>query len=493
MKQGLLSIFILFTILFSANAQNRIKVVLDQNLKGSYTGKLLVYTLKDTSKQFGNNTSEEDAAFTMEVSNWKYGEIKELPQHGNSLNVKLKDLAPGVYKLIAVLDTNTHERGRFAPGNLFSRNEALLEVRAGQENTVEIVLSHAFPVRGFLQNDSIREITVASPLLSRFRKMPVEMKAAVVLPAGFQKEPDRIYPVVYIIPGWGGTHHQALAAGARKAYGIGTGTDKIYVFLNPESQTPFGLHGFVDSRVNGPWGKALIEELMPFVQKNFRGSADPRLNFLTGQSTGGYSVVWLALNYPGMFGGAWSTSPDPLDFSNFIGVNLYKDENYYTGTNGDERGFNKVNGSFVSTLRKTCLLESFEGDGGQQQSFAAEFGKPAKDGRPVNVFDVQTGKINKVVLSTWKKYDMTLYVLSHAGKLKKLMKGPVHIFAGSADNFLLNSSALSFAEKIKNIGLPIRVEEIPGADHFRVRNNSVTETIQMEIDKQIAVVKGKQE
>ncbi|MBO9636119.1 MAG: hypothetical protein J7578_23650, partial [Chitinophagaceae bacterium] len=277
------------------------------------------------------------------------------------------------------------------------------------------------------------------------------------------------------------------------AYGIGMGTEKIYVFLNPESQTPFGLHGFVDSRVNGPWGKALVEELMPYVQKNFRGATDPQLNFLTGQSTGGYSVVWLALNYPGRFGGAWSTAPDPLDFSHFIGVNLYEDGNYYTGTNGNERGFNKVRNTFISTIRKTCLLEIFEGDGGQQQSFAAEFGMPGKDGRPVNCFDAQTGKIDKAVVSTWKNYDMSRFVLSNAGKLKKKLKSPVHIFAGAADNFLLNTSAISFAVKIKNTGLPIRVEEVSGADHFQVRNSQVSETIQMEIDKQIAAVISKQE
>lgn len=74
--------------------------------------------------------------------------------------------------------------------------------------------------------------------------------------------------MVYIIPGWAGTHHNAYNEGHLTNYANGIGEEKIYVFLNPETQTPFGLHAFVDSRVNGPWGTALVEELMPFIVVN---------------------------------------------------------------------------------------------------------------------------------------------------------------------------------------------------------------------------------
>ncbi|MGN6416927.1 MAG: alpha/beta hydrolase-fold protein [Pseudobacter sp.] len=490
MTKSLLS-FLLFSVFFiNADAQQRIKVSLASELKGPYTGRLLVYTLRDTSKQFGMSASEDEAAFSMEVSNWKYGETKEITQTANALNVKLTDLKPGYYKLIAILDTNTYERGKMAPGNLFTRKESVLKVSEGVENNVELLLSHAFPVRPFPGNDSIREITLPSPLLTAFRKYSVDVKAAVVLPPGFEKDKTKTYPVVFIIPGWGGTHHQALSAGARKAYGVGAGSEKIYVFLNPEVQSPYGLHGYVDSRVNGPWGQALIQELMPFMQKTYRASADPRLNFLMGQSTGGYAAVWLALHYPAYFGGTWSTAPDPLDFSSFTGINLYRDGNFYTNENGRERGFNKVKGAFTSTLRKMYALEVFEGDGGQQQSFEAEFGLPDKNGRPRRLFDATTGKIDKAIVNSWKQYDMTLYVKSHADKLRTQLKGPVHVFVGDNDNFLLNESALLFGERVKDFKLPVQVDLVPGADHFQVRSAAVIEEIQREMDLQIRSATG---
>ncbi|WP_158643829.1 alpha/beta hydrolase [Pseudobacter ginsenosidimutans] len=479
---------ILLSAFIGTNAQNRIMVSLQNDLKGPYTGRLFVYTLKDTSKHFSMNFAEDEAAFSAEVFNWKNGQTIELPQYAIALNQRLPQLSSGYYKLIAILDTNTRDRGIAAPGNLFTRQEAILKVSEGKENTVELMLSHVFPAKTFPENDSIREVNFISDLLSRFKGYPVTIKAAVILPPGYEREANNTYPVVYVIPGWGGTHYQALSAGARKIYGVGTGKNKIYVFLNPELQNAYGPHAFVDSRVNGPCGKALVEELMPYIQKTFRASPDPRLNFLTGQSTGGYGAVWLALGYPEKFGGAWVTAPDPLDFSSFTGVDIYNDENYYTDSKGRERGINKVNGVFTSTLRKTFALEIFEANGGQQQAFDAEFGPADINGRPLKLFDEITGKINKTVANSWRLYDMAFYAESYAETLKKI-KFPVRIYVGSNDNFLLNESALSFARKIKHLNLPIYVEEIPGADHFQVRNVSVTRNIQTEIDQLISMVK----
>lgn len=489
MKKLVLFFFLLLISFIDAYAQNKILVSLQNDLKGPYTGRLFVYTVKDTSRQFSMNFSPDEAAFSTEVFNWKNGQTIEMPQYADALNKRLSQLSPGFYKLIAILDTNNSERGLFAPGNLFSRKEAILKVADDKENTVELMLSHAFPAKTFVENDSIREINFTSSLLTEFKKYPVTMKAAVILPPSYQKNPVKKYPVVFIIPGWGGTHYQALSAGARKIYGVGSGEEKIYVFLNPETQKSYGPHAFVDSRVNGPWGKALVEELMPYIQKQYRASSNPKLNFLTGQSTGGYGAVWLALGYPENFGGAWVTAPDPLDFTSFTGVDIYNDENFYTDNKGKERGFNKVNGIFTGTLRKTFAQEIFEADGGQQKAFEAAFGPADLNGRPVKLFDEITGKIDPAVANSWRLYDMASYVESYAETLKKMVKFPVRIYVGSNDNYLLNESAMSFAKRIKKFNLPVYVEEVAGADHFQVRTATVIRNIQVEMDKLISAVK----
>lgn len=481
MKRTIIFLLTIFSISF-AYGQIKIEVGLDSDLKGPFSGRLFIFTISDTTKQFGIGPQEGEASFSVQVNNWKQGETIKIPQNPNYLNTKLSELKNGTYKCVAVLDTNIHERGISAPGNLYSKKEVIMKVEASNSNTVKIVLTNMFPLRIFKETETIKEVVIPSTLLTKFRKETIYIKAAVVLPSNYKKEENRQYPVVYVIPGWGGVHHQALSANARKNYGVGQGEAKIFVFLNPETQTPFGLHGFVDSKVNGPWSKALVEEFIPYIQMNFNVSTQPKLNFLTGQSTGGYSVVWLSMNYPSYFGSAWATSPDPLDFRSFTGVNIYKDKNYYTKSDGSERGFNLMDGKFKTTIRSTRLIEEFEGDGGQQQSFEAEFGLPSKNGRPISLFDLQTGKINKEVVAQWRNYDLSYFGKKNKKILSKMMNGKVNIYVGDQDNFLLNQSAISFANNLKKSNLPVHVQVIKGANHFTVRNMELTNEIIKEMD-----------
>ncbi|WP_333865186.1 alpha/beta hydrolase-fold protein, partial [Chitinophaga sp.] len=294
------------------------------------------------------------------------------------------------------------------------------------------------------------------------------------------------YPVVYIIPGWGGTHYHGANPRSQQQYGMGQGKDKIYVYLNPETQTPWGLHAFVDTRVNGPWGQALVEELMPWLCSEYRITEDPRQTFITGQSSGGYGAVWLALHYPASFGGCWATSPDPLDFSAFTGVNLYTDTNFYVDAAGKERGINFVKGIPQQTLRQGRLAELFSGDGGQQQSFEAEFGVPSSNGRPKDLFHPQTGAIDRAVVQEWRPYDLGLYVQNNWKKIRKVGAGKITVYAGAKDNYLLHESVAAFGAKAAKAGADIRIVILPEADHFSVRSPALTREIQQEMDALIA-------
>lgn len=464
-----------------------ISVSLDPSLKGPYTGTLRLYTQKDTSRGFSGEHSLDEPAFSIEVKNWVYGEKRMIDATARAQYVRLADVKPGYYKMIAILDTNTIERGNTAPGNLYTRNEGILEV-TNDGASGSLVLTHVFPDRKFASVDSLQEIVLASALLSSFRKMPIFHKAGIYLPPSYFTDSKREFPVVYIIPGWGGTHHQVLNPNARRLYGAGLGEEKIYVYLNPEAYTPYGLHAYVDSRVNGPWGTALIKELMPHIQRTFRASKDPRLTFVMGQSSGGYGGLWLALHFPSQIGGAWLTAPDPVDFSNFVGVNIYKDKNAFADENGNERGTYFINGKPLATLREGRIKAEFDGDGSQEQSFAAEFGLPDKNGRPIDLYDT-AGLIRKHVAESWKPYDMSLYVKANAAQLKKQMIGPVKVYAGTKDNFLLDKSVALFGEKIKPLGLNIQVIMIEGADHFSTRTEKLAGEIAAEMDAIIRKVR----
>ena len=94
----------------------------------------------------------------------------------------------------------------------------------------------------------------------------------------------------------------------------------VHVFLDASFTT--GHHVFADSVNNGPWGRALTEEFIPHLEKQFRLIPKTSARFLTGHSSGGWSTMWLEVNYPDVFGGTWSTSPDPVDLHSFTGIDV---------------------------------------------------------------------------------------------------------------------------------------------------------------------------
>jgi S-formylglutathione hydrolase FrmB len=478
------TLLLCFIVCLTATAQVSVEVKLDTNFKGPFTGRLRLYTLNDTTKDFTGEIMERQPAFAIDVKSWGSGESRVFNAQSEPYLIPIDSLRPGHYRLIAVLDTNCSERGNSAAGNLYSSKEGMLFINPEGKGSASIVLNRSFRERPFKETEFVKELRLYSSLLSRFRKDSVYIKAAVILPPTFYLKPEKRYPVVYIIPGWGGTHQHGSLAGNQKTYGIGLGKEKIYVYLNPENQTPWGLHAFVDSRINGPWGAALVNELVPYMRTHYRTSTLAEHTFLTGQSSGGYGVVWLALNYPKCFGGTWATSPDPLDFSSFTGVNLYTDKNYFINSAGEERGIFRVDGVFKNTMRNGFRWERFEG-GGQQLSFEAEFGLPEATGRPRPLFDPHTGEIDRQVVDDWRGYDLGLLVKRKGKLIAKELRGKIKVYAGQFDNFLLDQSALAFARKASDLRSHISITIISGADHFSTRSPELTHQIQREIDELI--------
>ncbi len=473
---------ILILISVTTNAQVRIRVRLDPAFKGPYTGRLFIETLNDTTKQFGQPGAGPQASFAINVHDWYNPAVALVDSNADYAIRAMNKLAPGFYKVAAVLDLKNDERSRHAPGNLYSSQEALLEVKEGGVGETVVTINTEFKERQFRETPTVKDMRFKSALLSKFHKKPVFIKAAVVLPQAYLEDSTRVFPVVYVIPGWGGTHYDAQGQGSAKRYGFSQGLPKIFVYLNPETQTPFGLHGFVDSRVNGPWGRALVEELLPHVRRQYRASASFEQTFLMGQSTGGYTTAWLMFHYPKAFGGSWGTAPDPVDFSNFTGVNLYEDSNYYVDGSGQERPFYKLDGEYQSVHRSFAKDELFQGDGGQMQSFEAAYGLLAKNGKPRLLYDRSTGVIDKKVVEQWKPYDLGQYLLRNWTRLEKGLKGKIHLFAGSADNFDLNASLMAFRKKAESINADIVIEEIPGADHFSLWTPEFVERVHREMD-----------
>jgi S-formylglutathione hydrolase FrmB len=489
MKSFLIA-FILSIYFFAANAQTSAFVVhLDSSVKKALNGRLYLFSTTDTSRTVSDpDPFNPSPSFYKDVQNWKGGQMVMMDSAVAAFPLKMNKLRNGFYKFAVVFDIDTLQRNNtITAGNWYSK-DVKVEVRDGAFPETHLYLSKQIPERPFRETQFVKQLIVKSSLVTGFRKKDSYIKAGVLLPAGYFTESAKIYPVVFIIPGWGGTHYDVQNPNAQKRYGMGTGKEKIYVYLNPETDNPFGLHAFIDSRVNGPWGKALVEELVPLLQSKFRADKNSNHYFVVGQSSGGYAALWLQLHYPKAFGGCWAVSPDPVDFSDFTSVNLYaKNANMYYDETGKERPFFFMNNQYLSTIKGFASFEHFLGDGGQMQSFEGAFGVPDKTTKkPQQLFNRETGVINPAVLNRWKQYDLAKFVQANYAKYKAALAGKIHVYAGADDNFFLNRSVKLFAEKCKQLNAAVVAEEIPGANHFSIWNENFTKRVQAEMDASIA-------
>jgi S-formylglutathione hydrolase FrmB len=483
MKKAFVFVFLLI-IANLLSAQVKIYIHLDTSIHTSFSGRLILLTQNDTTKFIGSDISPQ-ASFALNIQNWQPGQVQVIDDRAETNSIRISDLKPGYYRLAAVIHTEQDTRANTStPGNGYTRGEFIFHIPDNRIAEKHLYINAIFKERPFRQTEHIKLLKLKSALLSGFHRKEIFLEAAVVLPDNIK--PGEKYPVVCVIPGWGGTHYDALAPQMRSRYGMGQGKEKIYVYLNPETQTKWGLHAFVDSDVNGPWGKALVEELIPYLQQNYPAAQTPDSYFVMGQSSGGYGAAWLQMHYPKNFNGCWAVSPDPVDFSNFTGIALYeKDVNAFVDKSGNERGLFLDNGKPLTTIRRMTLDDDFTGPGGQFQSFDAEFGTAGGDGIPKQLYDRKTGRVNPSVVNSWKRYDLGLYLEKNWHKLSADLDGKVHIYAGGDDNFYLNKAVEAFALKAARVHSNAVAEIIPGANHWSIWSADFTKRVQKEIDARI--------
>jgi hypothetical protein len=277
--------------------------------------------------------------------------------------------------------------------------------------------------------------------------------------------------------------------------------EMIYVYL--DASFSLGHHVFADSVNNGPWGHALTAEFIPHLEKQFRMDAVLRGRLLTGHSSGGWSTLWLQVNYPGVFGGTWSTSPDPVDFRNFTGPDLtpkFPPQNFYRGIDGKPYNLVRYHGREIMTLADYAHLERVQGRyGGQMASFEAVFSPRGPDGQPMPIFDRDTGRIDPYVQTAWQRYDISRILSTNWPRLEPRLRGKLHIIVGTQDTFHLETAVYLLRDRLKSLSGGVidnlktsngeisklpgggYIEFIEGSDHFDLYQGGLAERIAHEM------------
>jgi enterochelin esterase-like enzyme len=468
------------------------QITFDKTVSASpFTGRVYVMLSRNATKQLQSsiNWFNPEPVFARDVKDWKPGEILALDADALGFPYSLSKLPKGTYSIQAVMDFNRGDiHFSTAEGNGYS-SAVRRELTPSGSGVVKLTIDQTYKARAFKETERVKLVDVESKLLTAFYGRPTRMRAGVVLPKSFASTPGRRYPVVYDVPGFGGDHFAAFGAERRNATDV-AGVEMLYVVLDPNCQT--GHHVFADSANNGPRGQALVEELIPHVEKEFRGLNKPSARFVTGHSSGGWSSLWLQVTYPDTFGGCWSTAPDPVDFRDFQRLDLQKPgANLLVDADGKQRPLARMGGRQVLFFKPFSDMEMVMGHGGQLGSFEAVFSPRGADGQPKQLWDRTTGAIDREVAKSWERYDVRLVLERNWKTLGPRLAGKVHVFMGLEDTFYLEGAAVLLKDALKQLGSDAVVELIPGKHHGSLVDKNLRERMAREMADRFRQGQGK--
>ncbi len=382
----------------------------------------------------------------------------------------------------AHMDQWEGQQFNFSPGNLLSEVETVhLDAQAGYD--VKLTLARVIPpVDVPPDTEWVKRIKIQSKLLTEFWGHPMYLGAVVLLPRGYETHPDVSYPVLYE------QGHFSLAAPfgfrtepseesealrrARQDPAFQTGYD-FYQAWNSDNfprmiistfqhPTPFFDDSYaVNSANNGPYGDAIMTELIPYIEAHFRTIRKPHARVLVGGSTGGWESLALQVYHPDFFGGTWTFFPDPVDFRRYDLVDIYEDDNAFTAPRHEwlfpERYvMRQADGQPEVSVRQFSQLEEVLGSKGrsaqQLEAWEAVYGPVGDDGYPRPLWNKLTGEIDHEVARYMRDhgYDLRSYLETHWPTIGPKLLGKLHLYCGDMDNYYLNLGVYLLEDFLKN-------------------------------------------
>lgn len=460
-----LSLIIPFSCVSGARADDpKFRVKLSESVaQKPITGRLFVFATANPQRppMQGPNWFSPEPFAAVEVADMKPGEIVELGAAAESFPVEIAKWPAKTYRLQAVLDHDFYyPPPHQGPGNFYS---PVVTWDASSSDVVDLELDQVIPEFEYKDTERVKFVQRKSDLLSDYFHRDVIDRAAVILPPSYASSPDRRYPVYYEVTGFGGTlRGMGRDPNPRRA---SDEVEFIQVMLTGECK--YGHHVYANSETNGPRGDALVKELIPYIDSQFRTIADTKARFVGGHSSGGWSSLWLQVSYPDVFGGVFSTSPDPVDFRDFQGTDLYAFpvQSVYTDPSGNRRPLARQGTQVMLWYDDFCKMDQVLGRGGQMRSFDAVFSPRDERGEPKRAWDPKSGTVNNEVVSYWKKYDISMKIADNWEQLKPLLAGKIHLAMGDLDTFYLEGATIKLAERLKELGSDAKIEIVPGAGH----------------------------
>jgi hypothetical protein len=378
------------------------------------------------------------------------------------------------------------------PGNFYSTPQTV-QLDPSQGGIVHISLDQELPRIPEPQDTPwVKHIRIESELLSAFWGRPMYLGAYVLIPYGFDEHPEARYPLAI--------HHGHFPSGfpefrdtpatpdlggydrTRAEYGYDlyqkwTSYDfPRMLVVKIEHANPFYDDSYaVNSENVGPYGDAIVHELIPQLEERFRGIGEGWSRVMFGGSTGGWEVLAAQIFYPDEFNGTWSFCPDAVDFRQYEMIDIYSDDNAYF-MESDWKHTPKISGRNwlghpIVTVEEDSHWEMVLGSrgrsGAQWAIWQAVYSPVGDDGYPAPIWDLLTGDIDHQVAEFWREnYDLRYILERDWATLGPKLVGKLHIYTGDMDSWHLNNSVYLMEDFLESTREPYYGGHVEYGDRY---------------------------
>jgi S-formylglutathione hydrolase FrmB len=279
---------------------------------------------------------------------------------------------------------------------------------------------------------------------------PYERPLWVYLPPGYDDEPDRRYPSVYVIQGYTGhlamwrnrsAYRQPFPETADAMFARGEAPPAIVVYV--DAWTRYGGSQFVDSPGTGRYHSYLCDEVVPWVDARYRTQADAAHRAITGKSSGGFGAMITPMLRPDLFGALATHAGDSLYEMSYIpefGTCVRQLRSYDGDIWNWWRDFTSRT-SFTKDEDHTLLMLL-----GVSACFSAR-----DDGTVELPFEPTSGVLRPEVWQRWLDWDPVRMVPRYADALRS--QRAIWIDAGTKDEWFLDLGATAFRDALLAAGV----------------------------------------
>jgi hypothetical protein len=398
------------------------------------------------------------------------------------------------------MDNGEGQQWNKSPGNIYSK-PVKITITENQTNEIAIVMDQVIPpIKEAADTKWIKHIKMKSELLSKFWGRDMYLGAHILLPKGFEEHPEAKYPLMvfqgHFPADFGGFRTTPPDPDTKPIYSDRFGVEGYNILQQQEAYdfykrwnepdfprfliieiqhpTPYYDDSYaVNSASQGPYGDALTYELIPYIEKMFRGQGEGWSRFLYGGSTGGWEALAVQVKYPDEYNGCFAACPDPIDFSAYCLTDIYEDKNayYYESTHKklEVPSHRDYLGNISATLKESNHLELVLGDksrsGQQWDIWEATYSPQGEDGYPVRLWDKYSGDIDHEVAEYWKEnYDLRHILERDWHKVGEKLRGKIHIYCGDMDNYYLNNAVYLMEDFLEGTSDPYYEGEVAYGD-----------------------------